>query len=401
MLEKTRRIPFELEYKGNKYVIATFLTTGAYSEYCRVDKIEDISYREKVAMWVSSDRMSTGEPLLTKEDVLSLNDELLEKYINAFMQSNVYINKVYIKLDIEDIYQRFWVSIFKGTKALMEKNIATAIQNFNVSTESIAIAAKTFNTISTIWKSSVESIIKFWSSNVYQSMIKNISQGLQTFSTYYSTVLSNITIPGISEERKKKLEKSYKQWGKYGWTIIDESVSDNLFNLMPMSQLEADELALHYCNAAAIKKLHSYLMAKGKKKIDIKEAIECYEQKHYKACALILFSVIDSILIRKQNRNTKLKTGVGAISLYKEKVEEKLDLDEMFWTTLEEVNLFSCLFMFFEDTNNFGKKMSSINRNYLDHGMTFKKVRKKDCIKLFLLLYNLIYFIENNDKKKK
>ena len=35
-----------------------------------------------------------------------------------------------------------------------------------------------------------------------------------------------------------------------------------------------------------------------------------------------------------------------------------------------------------------------LNRNYIDHGMNRKNVRKKDCIQLFLLLYNLCIVLE-------
>ena len=264
-MDKARRVPFEFQYNGNKYFMSTFLTAGAYAEYTKIDKIENASYREKVVMWISSDRMIAGEPLLTKEDVLGFEDDLIKRYINTFLQNNDYVNKAYITLEIEDIYERFWFSIFKGTKTLMSRSITTAMHDFSVSSETLSSVAKAFNAIGSVWKSSIDTIIKFWSSNVYQSMIKNISQALQTFSTYYSSILSNISIPGVSEERKKELEKSYKQWGKYGWTIIDESVSDNLFSLMPMSQLEADKAALHYCNRETIKKLHNNLISKCKK----------------------------------------------------------------------------------------------------------------------------------------
>ena len=140
--------------------------------------------------------------------------------------------------------------------------------------------------------------------------------------------------------------------------------------------------------------LFEIILQRCKRKNDLEEAIACYKNKHYKASAMILFSLIDSILIRKQGRSTQLKTGVGAILLYKEDFEKSHDLTKKLFTSLNKINLFKCMFVLFDDTSNFTKNCPLVNRNYLDHGMTSKRVRKKDCIKLFLLLFNLMDFVE-------
>ena len=57
------------------------------------------------------------------------------------------------------------------------------------------------------------------------------------------------------------------------------------------------------------------------------------------------------------------------------------------------------MFEIFSDTNNFKDKKNLINRNYLDHGMTNKVVRKKDCIKLFLLLDNILELLDLVENK--
>lgn len=38
---------------------------------------------------------------------------------------------------------------------------------------------------------------------------------------------------------------------------------------------------------------------------------------------------------------------------------------------------------------NFVKEPKTINRNYIDHGMNTRDVRKRDCVQLFLATYNL------------
>ena len=68
--------------------------------------------------------------------------------------------------------------------------------------------------------------------------------------------------------------------------------------------------------------------------------------------------------------------------MYKEDFEKSHDLTKKLFTSLNKINLFKSLFVLFDDTSNFTKECPLVNRNYLDHGMTSKRIRKKDCIKL-------------------
>jgi len=61
----------------------------------------------------------------------------------------------------------------------------------------------------------------------------------------------------------------------------------------------------------------------------------------------------------------------------------------MFYT-----NLFACLKKVFESGKDFKNQPDVINRNFLDHGMMTNKVRKKDCIQLFLLYYNMLELLD-------
>lgn len=62
------------------------------------------------------------------------------------------------------------------------------------------------------------------------------------------------------------------------------------------------------------------------------------------------------------------------------------------------VNLFACLKTVFANANDFRREPSVINRNFIDHGMTNRNVRKRDCIQLFLLLNNFVDTFEKNNK---
>lgn len=239
-----------------------------------------------------------------------------------------------------------------------------------------------------------------WYASNAETTSSNISTVLESFSKIGQSLIPNIydvigdiEIPEVSESRKKELIKTYKQWGKYGWTV-PPFAEINCFNTHPNSQMEADEIALRYCRNNDMQQLFTLLLENCPRKKDIKEAIDCYNEKHYKACAMILFSIIDSRVIRLQNKKEKRMTGVNAIIKFKDATKQQATGECKLFLALNFTNLFHCLLTMFDDTDNFTKKPTVINRNYLDHGMSYKTVRRKDCIKVFLLLYNLLEFID-------
>ncbi|MCI9450335.1 MAG: hypothetical protein HFE30_08835 [Clostridiales bacterium] len=131
-----------------------------------------------------------------------------------------------------------------------------------------------------------------------------------------------------------------------------------------------------------MQQLFALLLENCPRKKDIKEAIDCYNEKHYKACAMILFSIIDSRVIRLQNKKEKRMTGVNAIIKFKDATKQQATGEGKLFLALNFANLFPCLLTMFDDTDNFTKKSTVINRNYLDHGMLYKTVRRKDCIRM-------------------
>ena len=103
--------------------------------------------------------------------------------------------------------------------------------------------------------------------------------------------------------------------------------------------------------------------------------------------------MIDSKLIRKQNRNGYRCTGSKAAKKILEKIESE-QTPEAFFTMLNCVNLFSCIKTGFASADNFKAEPYTFNRNYLAHGMTRRPVRQRDCIQLFFVLYNLTVFLK-------
>ncbi|MCL2820040.1 MAG: hypothetical protein FWD38_04325 [Oscillospiraceae bacterium] len=216
------------------------------------------------------------------------------------------------------------------------------------------------------------------------------------YSTLFNQITAEITIPTLTKERKKKLITSHKKWGEYGWTILLDAPI-KFFNTCPDSIKEADKLALAYCKKENMQALFTRLKEKRIKATDLDEAIYCYNSRKYKACVLILFSIMDAKMIRKQPKaieSEQRSTGARAVKKIKDKIDSTSDIDSKIFTFLNYKSTISCLFTIFEDTKDFKKKLPVINRHYIAHGMCIQPVKKKDCIKLFHALYHLTDLID-------
>lgn len=228
---------------------------------------------------------------------------------------------------------------------------------------------------------------------IISPLITPLQSILGQYSSTMAEIAAGISFPNFSEGRKQELIESHRKWGQLGWTLLPNAPI-NFFSKCPDNSVEADKRALIYCKANHLDELFSKLRTAKIKKSDLDEAVYCFSKKQYKACALLLFGIMDAILIRKQPKSNRRSVGASALRKLKAKFKAHRDLDQTFFLLMDYVNLTVCLEAFFSDGNDFKKEPNIINRNYIGHGMNVRKVRKKDCIQLFLALYNLVGFME-------
>jgi len=232
--------------------------------------------------------------------------------------------------------------------------------------------------------------------NEYKLSLEPIQYALNNYSLILKQVAATAKIPELKEERKQELVNEHIKWGKFGWTLLPDAPI-KFFNKCPDNIQEADEKALVYCRKENCDEIIMDLRSRKIKKADLEEALFCYNNKKYKACALILFGIIESKIIRKHPPSSTKKwrlIGQKAIDKYKEKIETKTNVDKTFFLLLDFSNVIACLETMFEKSDGFIVEPPVINRNFLCHGMSVRSVLKKDCKKLFLLLRNLMDFIE-------
>ena len=110
-----------------------------------------------------------------------------------------------------------------------------------------------------------------------------------------------IVIPGLSEDKKKERIEAFRQWGAYGWTVIPNA-NFKYFNTAPTSSKEANEKALSCFRTK--KQMEEFWKAFDSvekiKRSDFEEAIKDFDNRCYKSCAMMLYSLIDGRLIRLQ-----------------------------------------------------------------------------------------------------
>ena len=228
--------------------------------------------------------------------------------------------------------------------------------------------------------------------NQFQQLdiIGNIVKVSQSIGKCISDGIKDIQLPHISKQERLQLKESHELWGQLGWTPIN-GMPQYLFDSKPDDQASADRTMLKYCTKNSMNEVFKDTIKRLKHKKDYQEAVFCLENRQYKACALVLFAIIDGIFIKQQK--IFKDTGAVAIRNYRDNIKNHPSKNLLLLELLP-ANIFPCLFGFFMGTNCFTNKVKWPNRNYINHGMSNKKVRKKDCIKLFLLLNNILIMLK-------
>ena len=312
--------PFEINVYGHIYRLPRILLVDVYDSYQLINAISDITYKEKFLRWLVDNGRSGDGFALSVEQLSNIDDKIFQKYIDAFIDENEFLKEKYSENSVLDVYERFWC-IIEPSLAInlsvglgeLGKAIKDLRQNF---------VDESLLEISQLGKVMLSGIKEALGGFDYSAYIKTITDSLISVSKHLSDIVKSIHLPTISEERKKELEVSYKKWGEYGWTS-NPFADDYMLDAIPQNLQDADKIALKYCDTKSMDDLFKMMLQKCKRKSDLEEEISFYKNKHYKASAMILFSLIDSILIRKQRKSTQLKTGAGAIRLYKEDFENR------------------------------------------------------------------------------
>ncbi len=395
-----------IEANGKSCEVVPHLSAFDLTFAKRLAKCPDkISFAEMVAIIISKHTKGVFE----KEEILELDNSTIQKYIELCIKSDEILEESFNSIKCDDLSEKFIRAISK-TFEYYAKKLKTQNSTF-LNTQ----IAKISNAITSSLTPKVISVANSYSSEILHSisetLINNIKPLFDTvrISFDYSSIFNNISktlfdlaksfkIATLSENEKEQLIEAYKKWGETGWTLPPQA-DISLFSTPPQDINVANELFKSYTTKKDMSDLFAMILdLKHINKSDIIEAIECFNKRHYKACAMILFSLIDGRLIRLQGRakaGEMRAVGKGAVKRnFGELESQTMNLDD-FYNYLNRVNLIGALSKVFEFGDNFKVQPEVINRNFIDHGMMHKKVTRRDCCLLFLLLYNFTLYVNS------
>lgn len=242
---------------------------------------------------------------------------------------------------------------------------------------------------------------------IVQPCWEGLAQALSGFADYIrqsfdiNQIASNISKALVSvlpsKEERERIVAALQQWGNYGWCLIDWASID-LYHNSPNSVEEADKLAMEYCTEKEISNLIEGLKEKIDSTREFEEAITSYDNQCYTACSMILFSIIDSFILRLQEYKDTSKRREWRMLPGKYVEELKNISDEnSFLRQASYIAMLNAIAGMYEGGNDFtNESQDMINRNFVDHGMNTRRVTQIDCIKLFLIIDDLFYFRNEN-----
>lgn len=385
-----------IRIKTTNYLVSTHFSLNDAEQF--IDEyIKEKDYKKALAI-ILSDKIKAEdyEEIPTEEDIINTEEESFREYVLAVVSDSEHLQEIFDEIDEElPIRQRFAIAYkayMDGCAKILAESMKPLIQTVQNIKKSINYGwitqmQETINRFSTPWLETMQSMMRT------AQIVENAMQPFRQMAKTIAESIGNLNHLAISEEEIRRLEESYQKWGEIGWPVLPEAPF-NFFNHFPEDAKEANNLAMQYCDKDAMHHLFEDLHNQKIKKDDLDSAIFCYEHKQFKACALLLFGLLDARMIRFQPRNSNRQVGERATKKLRIKMNEKMEEEQYLMTSLYQINLLSCLDTYFENGHNFVKEPETINRNFVDHGMNIRKVRKRDCIQLFIALRNFDEFLE-------
>lgn len=357
-----------------------------------------------------------------KSEIEYLEMEEIQKYIDTVVQNSKNIKEKYEKhSDINDVCKRFLIAVNENTENEVQK-ISETIKNAPAidipqivlpEIPKIQMPEKQFDYtaifpgMKVVFEAMTEISRKIMDiqgiGNIVAKGLNAIIESQQVYirqmTDHVSKMLSQISIPPFSEEDLEEIRRTLRTWGEYGWTLPPHAKPSDFFTT-PENKKNADKIGDSYCKQGQMDALFTETRKiSGVKLSDYEEAVANYNEKRYKSCALILFSLIDAKLIRMQrtdDRNGRGRRPSGksaAINVYN-RIKNETELEEELFVFFRLENIYACMKKVFQDGDDFKKQPDVINRNFLNHGMLTRRVRRRDCVQLFLLYFNWMMFLE-------
>lgn len=216
-----------------------------------------------------------------------------------------------------------------------------------------------------------------------------LTPALNEFAQTIRKELSDLHLDNID---KDAIVENISKWGEYGWGILDFADFELYCQKNPLTCAEADKKAMEYCTEEEIENLITKIEDNITAKADFNDVINCYQNALWKPCAMLLFAIIDAMLIRFQPKaKDRRKTGCGAANIIEQSIKEKNAQNPHFLNLAHHLATTTAIGRIYENAKDFSNEDPDvINRHFVDHGMSQRVVTRTDCIKLLVILDDII-----------
>ena len=203
--------------------------------------------------------------------------------------------------------------------------------------------------------------------------------------------LFQLISPETWENFEERVEVSSETWASYGWVpFLPDSNLDEMIGYpdVPESQETTDEFMQVRIDSFRVDKLFSALKKSSEMQelnlITLNESILCFENNLYSACALCVFALIDEQYLQGQPLTPEKRRRWLAKPSTAEIFNKSFSGQSFFFAMTTN----KIIERFFSDAKDF-RSEDGLNRNFLCHGMNKYYPNKTDCLKLFVLLFNV------------
>ena len=237
------------------------------------------------------------------------------------------------------------------------------------------------------------------SNTAVTEFIRQLNRGAKELCDALSYASKFLVSLDLSEEQRNNIKTVAKRWGELGWSM-PPNAPIVLSRKIPPEE-EVDTLMLSYCGPKEMDQIFEEIKSKREIPLgDFEDAISLFKLEQYKACALLLFSLMDGCVLQAQPPKTKRsepnrKHGSKGIQvLLKDENNDQL---------FERISLFVRPYLmflhayesFYKPGDDFKEQPIVINRNFISHGMLAREVTRKDCVQVFLLFYNQLMYMND------
>jgi hypothetical protein len=308
------------------------------------------------------------------------SDDDIVNFINAYLNAFSRIKAEYERTVDKSTIKRFIVAC----KMVAEEDINSVFREIMPSLERLYEAGQYITSHIASDFSRVLNTLEIWN-QYYEEERQKWIQSMKYALALFSEAIKNSQ---ISDEERKRLERNYKKWGDFGWTYIPH-LTVELLDSDPVDVKRADKKAYRYTSKEVVNAIWGEMREmENVKKSDLKELERCFEGEMYKATCMMAFGMIDSKIVQAQEIEKRTPGNKGRSRVLGE-IESKMHGRDELFLELYARNIMACLDKIYKENKGFTTQPTVINRHFIIHGMLYRKVSRKDAIKVILLAYNV------------